>query len=47
MPRKSGKQGTGETDVALSFAGVHIAPGDYLYADTDGIVIAAHELRLP
>lgn len=47
VPRKSGKQGTGETDVALSFAGVHIAPGDYLYADPDGIVIAAHELRLP
>ncbi len=39
-PRKSVKKGIGERDVILRFAEVTIAPGDYLYADEDGVVIA-------
>lgn len=38
-PRKSGKTGSGETDVAVSFGGVEFRPGDMLYADSDGIVV--------
>lgn len=40
-PRRSNKQGQGETDLVLVFAGVTVAPGDYLYADTDGWLVTA------
>ena len=43
-PRKSRKQGLGERGVNLYFAGVDIAPGDYLFADEDGIVVSARDL---
>ena len=39
-PRKSVKRGEGERDVALRFAEAIIEPGEYLYADRDGIVIS-------
>ncbi len=39
-PRKSVKKGAGERDVELRFADVTIKPGDYLYADEDGVVVA-------
>lgn len=40
-PRRSPKLGQGERDVVVSFAGVTFQPGAYLYADEDGIVVAA------
>ncbi|MCP5201744.1 MAG: ribonuclease E activity regulator RraA [Gammaproteobacteria bacterium] len=43
-PRKSVKKGEGERDVVLRFAEVSIAPGDYLYADEDGVVVAGARL---
>lgn len=43
-PRKSVKKGVGERDVPVQFAEVTIAPGDYLYADRDGIVLSEREL---
>ena len=43
-PRKSGKQGSGQRQVSVSFAGVTIAPGNYIYADTDGILVAKQNL---
>lgn len=43
-PRKSRKQGLGERDVDLFFAGVDIRPGDYVYADDDGILVSARDL---
>jgi len=43
-PRKSVKKGTGERDVSVSFADVIISPGDYIYADEDGIVISGERL---
>ncbi len=44
-PRKSKKQGKGKTNTTLFFAGVKIAPGDYLYADEDGFLIAERALE--
>ena len=44
-PRKSVKKGEGERDVTLRFAEVAIAPGDYLYADIDGVVVADYKLH--
>ncbi|MES1944401.1 ribonuclease activity regulator protein RraA [Salinisphaera sp. PC39] len=45
-PRKSNKQGIGERDVSVRFAGVSFEPGAWLYADADGIVVAGRELDL-
>ncbi len=38
-PRKSVKTGRGETQVTLAFAGVMVSPGDWIYADPDGILV--------
>lgn len=38
-PRKSVKAGNGETQVTLDFRGASIAPGDTIYADSDGILV--------
>lgn len=43
-PRKSVKKGIGERDVSVDFADVIISPGDYIYADEDGIVISDEDL---
>jgi len=43
-PRKSIKKGEGERDVILRFAECSIAPGDYHYADEDGVVLASERL---
>ncbi len=37
-PLKSDKKGCGERDVTVHFAGVKFSPGDYVYADNDGIL---------
>jgi regulator of ribonuclease activity A len=39
-PRKSVKRGQGESQVTVSFAGVTIAPNNYVYADSDGLLVA-------
>ncbi|MGH8644807.1 MAG: ribonuclease E activity regulator RraA [Gammaproteobacteria bacterium] len=43
-PRKSVKKGFGERDIAVSFAGVTFTPGAYLYADSDGVLVANERL---
>ncbi|WP_437276204.1 ribonuclease E activity regulator RraA [Sorangium sp. So ce375] len=43
-PRKSGKKGAGDRDVAVTFAGVTWVPGELVYADHDGIVCAQKQL---
>ena len=39
-PLRSRKDGQGERNVAVEIAGVRMQPGDWLYADADGIVVA-------
>jgi regulator of ribonuclease activity A len=41
VPRRSDKRGYGERDVVVAFAGVSIRPGDWIYADRDGWIVAA------
>ena len=43
-PRKSVKRNTGERDVPVSFSGVLFTPGEFIYADEDGILISARSL---
>ena len=44
MPLRSEKRGEGERDMPVRFAGVTFRPGDYVYADEDGIVVAREQL---
>ena len=43
-PLKSIKRGEGQRDIPVSIGGVLIAPGDHVYADDDGVVVAAQAL---
>ena len=43
-PLKSGKRGTGQENLPVTFAGVTFRPGEYLYADEDGLVVSAASL---
>ncbi len=45
-PKKSQKRDLGTYDVPLTFSGVTIQSGDWVYADEDGVVIADKELSL-
>lgn len=45
-PKKSDKKGAGDRDIQVRFAGVTFMPGDWLYADLDGVVVSASELSL-
>ena len=40
-PRRSVKKGEGERDVPLIFGDATFKPGDYLYADEDGILVSS------
>jgi len=44
VPRRSRKDGNGRQNVPLAFAGVTFIPGNYLYADEDGILVAKQDL---
>ncbi|KJZ05513.1 MULTISPECIES: ribonuclease E activity regulator RraA [Halomonas] len=45
-PRKSEKRGEGQRDVPVAFAGVDFAPGQWVYADNNGILVAESRLEL-
>lgn len=43
-PLKSKKNGIGARDVEFTFGNVQWKPGDYVYADEDGVIVAREEL---
>jgi regulator of ribonuclease activity A len=43
-PCKSDKKGRGERNVQLNFANLIINPGNYIYADSDGILVSEQSL---
>ena len=43
-PRKSIPVTSGEREIPFSFGGVDFVQGSYLYADTDGIILAAEKI---
>lgn len=45
-PLKTDKRGEGQRDVNVTFAGVTIRPGNYLYADANGVVVATRNLEV-
>lgn len=43
-PQRSIRKGVGESNLQVSIAGVTIKPGDWIYADADGVLVAAEKL---
>lgn len=39
-PQKTDKKNVGETDVPVSFGGTSFRPGEWLYADNDGVLVS-------
>ena len=47
IPRKTVKKNQGSRDVVVEFGGVIFRPGEYLYADVDGVVVSRTKLVFP
>lgn len=43
-PRKTDKRGIGDLNVPVTFGGVTFVPGQYVYADNNGIVVSESKL---
>lgn len=46
-PKKTEKRGIGDLNVPVTFGGVTFKPGDYLYADNNGVIISPSPLTMP
>ncbi|HBD12586.1 MAG TPA: putative 4-hydroxy-4-methyl-2-oxoglutarate aldolase [Porticoccaceae bacterium] len=47
VPVKTEKRGIGDLNVPVCFGGVTFNPGEYVYADSNGVVVSAQPLALP
>jgi regulator of ribonuclease activity A len=43
-PRKYIPATSGERNIAVTFGGITFRPGDYLYADTDGVIVTPQKI---
>jgi regulator of ribonuclease activity A len=43
-PRRSDRQGAGQRDIPVDMAGVTVRPGNWCYADADGILVSDKKL---
>lgn len=46
-PLKTDKRGIGDLNVKVTFAGVTFNPGEYVYADNNGIIVSPSALTMP
>ncbi len=44
-PMKTDRRDLGEVDVPVSFAGVSVTPGDWIYADANGVLVSGMRLH--
>ncbi|WP_438951944.1 ribonuclease E activity regulator RraA [Porticoccus sp.] len=44
IPLKTEKRGIGDLNVSLTFAGITFHPGEYVYADNNGIIVSTSPL---
>src|SRR5574343_1849489 len=44
IPLKSVRKGVGEVDLPVTFGGVTFVPGQYVYADNNGVIVATQAL---
>lgn len=43
-PQRSIRKGVGERDLRVTIAGVAVNPGDWIYADADGVLVSTQKL---
>ena len=43
-PRRGTRDGRGEVDVEVGFLGARFVPGEFLYADSDGVLLSSEAL---
>jgi regulator of ribonuclease activity A len=46
IPLKTDKRGIGDYNVAVTFGGVTFNPGEYIYADSNGVVVSEKALDI-
>lgn len=46
-PRKTEKRGLGDLNVPVTFGGLRFEPGQYVYADNNGVILSQKPLELP
>ena len=44
IPLKSNRRGEGQKDIPVTFGGVTFVPGEYVYADNNGVIVSAKKL---
>ncbi|MEZ5524267.1 MAG: ribonuclease E activity regulator RraA [Pseudomonadales bacterium] len=47
IPMKTEKRGEGQLNIPVTFGGVTFTPGEYVYADNNGVIISPQALSLP
>ncbi len=46
-PMKTDKRGLGDLNVPVTFGGVTFKPGNFVYADNNGIIVSPQKLEMP
>lgn len=46
-PMKTDKKGIGEFNIAVTFGGVTFTPGQFVYADSNGVIVSPEKLTMP
>lgn len=46
-PMKTEKKGVGEFNLEVTFGGVVFTPGEYVYADNNGVIVSQSPLSMP
>lgn len=44
IPQKSNRKGVGETNITIQIGNITIQPGDYIYADNNGMIVSKKKL---
>ncbi|MAD45994.1 MAG: ribonuclease activity regulator protein RraA [Oceanospirillaceae bacterium] len=47
VPLKTDKRGLGDINVPVKFGGVEFIPGQYVYADNNGVIVSPEPLTMP
>jgi regulator of ribonuclease activity A len=47
IPLKTERKGLGDLNVPVKFGGITFDPGEYVYADSTGIIVSAGPLEMP
>ncbi len=47
VPLKTDKSGLGDVNVPVKFGGVVFTPGEFVYADNNGVIVSPQKLEMP